>query len=1040
MMDYPSYNNHRIDIKSESKLYFMLLKSPTHYPLANCNPLRFDEDEKRGEDDIMGTIIKANENEKRGKDDIMGTIIKTNEKKVIPGVYEGDIIVTSRDNVDQRNTGDVDGPLSDSQTKRNAQRARERLWKQKIIPYEIRVRKEHNFNKYSHGSIDTLKATYDFNSIMHYGSYYFSKNGQPTLRGFGPNKGKTLGQRNGFTNTDIFEINALYDCKGYYIYAEASSPAQQGQVARLQSKVFPATAGRCMQFSYSMYGGSIGSLDVYVINVKNGTKSVFLKSGDQGNRWHKTEATIVSAEDYKISFEATRGSNYNGDIALDDIMFKDGACNTGPNPSTAVPTTARPTTARPTTARPTTARPTTARPTTARPTTARPTTARPTTVRPTTARPTTARPTTGRPTTGRPTTARPTTARPTTARPTTARPTTARPTTARPTTARPTTARPTTGRPSTARPTTGSPTGSDDCTFEAGQCFWHQSALNNYIWHRHRGSTSSSATGPDGDVTKNLRGTGYYMYAEASSPVQQGEVASLESKVFPATASAGRCMQFSYSMYGGSIGSLDVYAISVKNGMKLLFSKYGNKGRGWHKAQVYIVSADDYKKTNDQKTNDQKTNDQTTNDQKTNDQTAYDQTAYLRHYTDVIRPRVQAHHALRAQSIAQCSYVYMETSWQSGNGQTATLISPPLRDSSARCMSFFYSMNGLAMGSLNVYIQNPKTGIKSMLFTKSGDQGVIWQYGAVTIASICEHQIVFEGVRGTDYRSDIALDDITFADDEKRGEDDIMGAIIKTNEMKMNELQIRGPGEMDFTSQHNVSETWRRWKRGMEYYLAATCKVKNEAEKVAIFMCMIGRDGQEIKDTFEFEVDEDGSEVVSTAILFNKFEAHCKPRKNLVVDRHRFLTRDQASDTGAEVNVIPYSAYRKIAETSKIDLRKPKARLSAYNGEDIPVKAVCTLQSKHKGITRNLEFFITSIESEPVLSISACKELGLIKFISAVDRDENTETFAARIREEYKDVFTGIGCLERPYHIVLDPEVQPVINPRDECRMAYRTE
>ncbi|KAK3727484.1 hypothetical protein QZH41_006425 [Actinostola sp. cb2023] len=211
--------------------------------------------------------------------------------------------------------------------------------------------------------------------------------------------------------------------------------------------------------------------------------------------------------------------------------------------------------------------------------------------------------------------------------------------------------------------------------------------------------------------------------------------------------------------------------------------------------------------------------------------------------------------------------------------------------------------------------------------------------------------------------------------------------IQSVNKLKMNELQIRGPGEMDFTSQHNVSETWRRWKRGMEYYLAATCKVKNEAEKVAIFMCMIGRDGQEIKDTFEFEVDEDGSEVVSTAILFNKFEAHCKPRKNLVVDRHRFLTRDQASDTGAEVNVIPYSAYRKIAETSKIDLRKPKARLSAYN------------------------------------------ELGLIKFISAVDRDENTETFAARIREEYKDVFTGIGCLERPYHIVLDPEVQPVINP-----------
>ncbi|KAK3737375.1 hypothetical protein QZH41_002290 [Actinostola sp. cb2023] len=121
----------------------------------------------------------------------------------------------------------------------------------------------------------------------------------------------------------------------------------------------------------------------------------------------------------------------------------------------------------------------------------------------------------------------------------------------------------------------------------------------------------------------------------------------------------------------------------------------------------------------------------------------------------------------------------------------------------------------------------------------------------------------------------------------------------------MNELQIRGPGEMDFTSQQNVSETWRRWERGMEYYLAATCKAKSEAEKVAIFMCMIGRDGQEIKDTFEFEVDEDGSEVVSTTILFNKFEAHCKPRKNLVVDRHRFLTRDQASDARSGFWQIP---------------------------------------------------------------------------------------------------------------------------------------
>ena len=79
----------------------------------------------------------------------------------------------------------------------------------------------------------------------------------------------------------------------------------------------------------------------------------------------------------------------------------------------------------------------------------------------------------------------------------------------------------------------------------------------------------------------------------------------------------------------------------------------------------------------------------------------------------------------------------------------------------------------------------------------------------------------------------------------------------------------------------------------MEYYLTATCTDKTEAQKVAIFMCMIGKDEQEIKDTFEFETRENGQEVITTAILFDKFEAHCKPKKNLVVEQHRFLTKEQ---------------------------------------------------------------------------------------------------------------------------------------------------
>jgi hypothetical protein len=72
---------------------------------------------------------------------------------------------------------------------------------------------EHNFKKYGHGDIDSLNAPYDFESIMHYGNKDFTNNGKDTIVSIS-HPGKVLGQRTGFSKTDIFEINALYDCSG----------------------------------------------------------------------------------------------------------------------------------------------------------------------------------------------------------------------------------------------------------------------------------------------------------------------------------------------------------------------------------------------------------------------------------------------------------------------------------------------------------------------------------------------------------------------------------------------------------------------------------------------------------------------------------------------------------------------------------------------------------------------------------------------------------------------------------------------------------
>ena len=65
---------------------------------------------------------------------------------------------------------------------------------------------------------------------MHYGKISFSTNGQPTIQALG-NPDKQLGQRDGFSKTDIAQLNALYDCSGNIHWVSL-----QGKVFNLWAK------------------------------------------------------------------------------------------------------------------------------------------------------------------------------------------------------------------------------------------------------------------------------------------------------------------------------------------------------------------------------------------------------------------------------------------------------------------------------------------------------------------------------------------------------------------------------------------------------------------------------------------------------------------------------------------------------------------------------------------------------------------------------------------------------------------------------------
>merc|ERR1711973_400802 len=83
-----------------------------------------------------------------------------------------------------------------------------------IIRWEnIYEKNKHNFNKMRTSSWGGKESPYDVNSIMHYGSRYFSKNRGLTIQTKNSSDQSRIGNRSGFSEIDKEQINKMY-CSG----------------------------------------------------------------------------------------------------------------------------------------------------------------------------------------------------------------------------------------------------------------------------------------------------------------------------------------------------------------------------------------------------------------------------------------------------------------------------------------------------------------------------------------------------------------------------------------------------------------------------------------------------------------------------------------------------------------------------------------------------------------------------------------------------------------------------------------------------------
>lgn len=128
-------------------------------------------------------------------------------------------------------------------------------------------------------------------------------------------------------------------------------------------------------------------------------------------------------------------------------------------------------------------------------------------------------------------------------------------------------------------------------------------------------------------------------------------------------------------------------------------------------------------------------------------------------------------------------------------------------------------------------------------------------------------------------------------------------------------------------------------------------------------------------------------------------------------------------DTGAQANVMSEATYRETWPSSP--MRKSAVRLTSYSGDKIPVIGETDVSCKYKDKTYRIKFIITSTKAENVLGLEACQRMNLIQRIQAMQKLESSE---GELLTEFNDVFNGIGCLKKEYHIEIDPDVKPVHN------------
>ncbi|CAE1138337.1 unnamed protein product [Acanthosepion pharaonis] len=103
---------------------------------------------------------------------------------------------------------------------------------------------------------------------------------------------------------------------------------------------------------------------------------------------------------------------------------------------------------------------------------------------------------------------------------------------------------------------------------------------------------------------------------------------------------------------------------------------------------------------------------------------------------------------------------YMYTEASTGYYGAKTRLNSSVSVYSPLTIQFWYHMFGVNIGTLNVITVT--NNYEKKVWSKSGNKGNVWKFACIPIKSTFQ-QLVFEGIRGSSYRGDIAIDDVVLS-------------------------------------------------------------------------------------------------------------------------------------------------------------------------------------------------------------------------------------------------------------------------------------